>query len=93
VKSGAALHTSKYAYALARRGETQRASQSMDETVRLARESLDQGDEFPRAHLEIAAIHAFRQQKKPTMQVGGNLAGWFATRCSIACDKNRSLKS
>ena len=72
----------KYACLLARRGETQRASQLMDEAARLARESLDQGDEFPRPRLEIAAIHAFRQQKEPALEWLQKAydAGWRESR-------------
>jgi serine/threonine protein kinase/TolB-like protein/Tfp pilus assembly protein PilF len=58
----------KYAYVLARRGETGRAAPLMDEAIRVAKESLDQGNEFPRPRMEIAAIHALRQQKEPALE-------------------------
>jgi serine/threonine protein kinase/TolB-like protein/Tfp pilus assembly protein PilF len=58
----------KYAYLLARRGETSRATQLMEEAARLARQTLDKGNELPRVRMEIAAIHAFRQQKEPALE-------------------------
>jgi eukaryotic-like serine/threonine-protein kinase len=72
----------KYAYALARRGETQRAAQLMDEAVRLAREALETGDELPRARMEIAAVHAFRKQKTPALEWLEKAydAGWRESR-------------
>jgi serine/threonine protein kinase/TolB-like protein/Tfp pilus assembly protein PilF len=77
----------KYAYALARRGETVRATQLMDEAARLAKESLDEGNEFPRPRLEIAAIHAFRQQKESALEWLQKTyeAGWRESR-SLARD-------
>jgi len=75
----------KYAYALARRGETQRASQLMDEAARLAKEFLDKGNETARPRMEIAAIHAFRQQKEPAMEwlQKSYDAGWRDSRTLI----------
>jgi serine/threonine protein kinase/Tfp pilus assembly protein PilF len=58
----------KYAYFLAHHGEVRRAKQLMEEAARLARESMDKGNEMPRARIEIAAIHALRQQKEPALE-------------------------
>jgi len=58
----------KYAYFLAHHGEVRRAKQLMEEAARLARESMDKGNELPRVRMEIAAIHAFRQQKEPVLE-------------------------
>ena len=58
----------KYAYALARRGDTRRAAQLMQDAERLARETLDKGNELPRARMEMAAIHAFRQDKELALE-------------------------
>jgi TolB-like protein len=77
----------KYAYALARRGEMHRAAQLMDEAARLAKEAIDEGNEFPRPRLEIAAIHAFRKQKEPALKWLQKAydAGWRESR-SLARD-------
>ena len=57
----------RYAYLLARHAETSRATPLMEEAESLARQSLDKGNEFPRVRIEVAAIHAVRQQKEPAL--------------------------
>ncbi len=58
----------KYACFLARHGQVRRAKQLMEEAARLAREAMDQGNEMPRARIEMAAIHALRQQKELALE-------------------------
>ena len=57
----------KYAYLLLRRAETSRATQVTEDAARLAQQTLDKGNELPRVRIEIAAIHALRQQKEPAL--------------------------
>ena len=75
----------KYAYFLAHHGEVRRAKQLMEEAARLARESMDKGNEMPRARIEIAAIHALRQQKEPALEWLQKAydAGWRDSRTLI----------
>jgi tetratricopeptide (TPR) repeat protein len=58
----------RYAYVLLHRGEKNRAASLMQQAVRLAREALAEGNELPRARLELAAIHAIRDQKEPALE-------------------------
>lgn len=77
----------KYAYALARRGGSQRANQLMDEAAKLAKESIQQGNETSRPRLEIASIHAYRGQKAAALEWLQKAydAGWRDSR-AIARD-------
>ena len=75
----------RYAYLLARRGETSRATHLMEEAAGVARKALSEGNEMPRVRIEIAAIHAVRQQK--------NLAlGWLQAAYDAGWRDPRTLE-
>ncbi len=53
----------RYAYALARRGEAARSARLVGEAERQARAKIDGGDEMPLWRVELAAIHALKQDR------------------------------
>ena len=68
----------RYAYLLAKRGDTSRAAALMDEAMQLARKALAEGYQSSRAPLEIAGIHAVRREREPALEwlQRGYDAGW-----------------
>jgi hypothetical protein len=58
----------RYAYLLARRGDTNRATRLLQEAETLARQALKDGNELPRVRIEIAATYAIRQQNEPALE-------------------------
>lgn len=67
-----------YAYLLAKRGKTRRASELFEESLTRARRALDEGSESQRVPMEIAAIHAARGQKDAALDwlARGRAAGY-----------------
>jgi eukaryotic-like serine/threonine-protein kinase len=61
-------HRLRYAYLLARQGSTKHATRLLQEVETLARQALKDGNELPRVRIEIAAVHAVRQQKQPALE-------------------------
>lgn len=57
-----------YAYLLARRGETARASELFEQALQSAHGMLAQRDESQRVPMEIAAIHAARGEKDKALE-------------------------
>jgi hypothetical protein len=52
----------RYAYSLAKRGESARATQLLEDAERAARTRIDAGDQTPHWRVEVAAILALRMQ-------------------------------
>lgn len=58
----------RYAYALATRGDTARASRLIDDAERAARARIDGGDETPSWRVELAAIHALKRERQASLE-------------------------
>jgi TolB-like protein len=58
----------RYAYALARRGETVRAAALVDEAERVARKKIDAGSETPALRVEMAAAAALRKDTDSALE-------------------------
>jgi serine/threonine protein kinase/TolB-like protein/Tfp pilus assembly protein PilF len=57
----------RYANLLMRRGEQGRAEQLLDEAAKAAKKALDEGDQSSRVRMELAAIHATREETEVAM--------------------------
>lgn len=58
----------RYAYALAKRGEAARAARLADDAERAARARIDGGDETPSWRVELAAVHALKQEAPASLE-------------------------
>jgi serine/threonine protein kinase/Tfp pilus assembly protein PilF len=74
----------EYAYLLARRGATTRATELMQQAAKMAREAVHQGNEMPSVRLEVAAIYAVQQQKEPALD-------WLQHAYDAGCRDHRTL--